>query len=82
LLDDHDNGCLGHYLKIWMDHYACTGEYKGGTVPLVHRDFVITSNYSPEDLYGKDGEEMVAAIRRRCKVIHMTEPFKHLEKEK
>lgn len=21
LLDDHDNACLGHYLKIWCDHY-------------------------------------------------------------
>ena len=24
LLDDHDNPCLGHYLKIWMDHYQST----------------------------------------------------------
>lgn len=76
LLDDHDSPCLGHYLKIWMDRYACNGESKGSTVPLHHTVFIVTSNYSPEQLYEKDGTEMVEAIRRRCKVIHMTEPFK------
>lgn len=76
LLDDHDNACLGHYLKIWCDHYQCTGETKGGTVPLVHEHFIVTSNYSIEALYEKDGPEMIEALKRRCKVIHMTEPFK------
>lgn len=34
ILDDMDKGgaCLGHYLKIWADRYACTGETKGGHV--------------------------------------------------
>lgn len=71
LLDDHDNPCLGHFLKIWSDHYVCHGETKGGTVPLVHRDFVVTSNYSIEQLYAKDGPDMVAAIKRRMTEIHM-----------
>ena len=75
LLDDHDDACLGHLLKIWMDHYDCTGESKGGTLPLLHRDFVVTSNYSIEKLYEGKGQEMIDAIKRRCKVIHMTEPF-------
>jgi len=75
LLDDHDNPCLGHYLKIWMDHYPCNGEVKGASVPLYHDTFIVTSNKSIADLYEKDGEEMVAAITRRCKVIHMTDPF-------
>lgn len=51
LLDDHDNPCLGHFLKIWADHYPCSGETKGGTVPLMHRDIVVTSNKSIEQLY-------------------------------
>jgi len=48
LLDDHDNPCLGHFLKIWMDRYACKGESKGSTVPLQHTTFIVTSNYSIE----------------------------------
>lgn len=77
LLDDHDSPILGHLLKTWCDHYPVKGEYKGGTVPLVHERFIVTSNYSIDELYEKDGPLMVAAIKRRCKVIHMTEPFVH-----
>ena len=66
LLDDHDNGCLGHYLKIWMDRYACNGESNGGTLALSHDIFIVTSNYSIEQLYEKDGPEMIEAIKRRC----------------
>lgn len=32
VLDDLDSDCLTHYLKIWADKWACTGEIKGGTV--------------------------------------------------
>jgi len=70
LLDDHDNPCLGHFLKIWADKYACTGEVKGGTVPLLHRKFIVTSNYSPRSLYKDAGEEMIQAIERRFEIIH------------
>ena len=50
ILDDFDKGgaCLGHYLKIWTDRYACTGETKGGQIPLNYDKFIITSNYTPE----------------------------------
>ncbi len=82
LLEDHDNGCLGHLLKLWMDHYPVSGETKGGNVALVHRDFVVTSNYTPEQLYEKDGSDMVKAIRRRCKVMEMPEtPFTDQQKD-
>lgn len=67
LLDDLDKRgeCLGHLLKIWLDKWPCSGEVKGGTVPLKHRVFAITSNYLPEDLWGDD-DILVTAIRRRC----------------
>jgi len=42
----------------------------------LHRDFVVTSNYEIEALYKDQGEEMINAIKRRFKVIHMEEPFK------
>lgn len=66
VLDDLDKGgmCLGHYLKIWADKWACTGEVKGGQVNLSHVRFVITSNYSIEELWPED-EEMQTAIKRR-----------------
>lgn len=71
VLDDLDKfgACLGHYLKIWADKWACTGEVKGGTVNLKHRRFIVTSNYSIEELWPED-EEMQQAIRRRFQVTH------------
>ncbi len=72
---------LGHYLKIWADKWACTGEVKGGTVPLNHHRFIVTSNYSINEIYGPDGtendkmrrakEELVKAIERRFKVRYI-----------
>lgn len=69
LLDDLDTNVLGHYLKIWADKWACTGETKGGTVFLRHKLFVVTSNYSIEQLWPTD-LEMQRAIARRFKIIN------------
>lgn len=46
MLEDLDDACLGHYLKIWADKWECTGEVKGDTIPLLHEKFVITSNFT------------------------------------
>lgn len=66
VLDDLDKFgiCLGHYLKIWADKWPCTGEVKGGTINLKHETFIVTSNYTPDDLW-PDDEEMRLAIKRR-----------------
>ena len=50
ILEDFDKmgACLGHYLKIWADKWSCTGEVKGGTVPLKYQKFIITSQYLPD----------------------------------
>lgn len=64
LLDDLDTPVLGHYLKIWMDKWPCSGEIKGGTVALRHTLFVVTSNYTPEVLF--EDATLAAAVRRRC----------------
>jgi hypothetical protein len=53
ILDDMDNDALGHHLKIWTDRYACTGEVKGGTINLQHRKFIVTSNFSIDELFEK-----------------------------
>jgi hypothetical protein len=73
LLDDLDKlggQTLGHYLKIWADKYACTAEVKGSTVNLKHKCFMVTSNYTPDDLWPED-EELCTAIKRRFKVIEV-----------
>ena len=71
ILDDMDTDVLGHYLKIWADRYACTGEIKGGTVNLRHEKFIVTSNFSIESLFEKP--EICAAIKRRFNVVYMGE---------
>lgn len=75
LLDDLDqNGkCLGHLLKIWADKWSCSGEIKGGVVQLQHKQFYVTSNYTPQELW--DDPLLVEAINRRFKFIHMPKKF-------
>jgi len=70
LIDDFDTHgvCLGHYLKIWSDKYAATGEFKGGTCHLHHRTLIITSNYHPNQLF--EDPILCAAIVRRFKIRH------------
>lgn len=68
ILDDLDTNVLGHYLKIWADKWSCTGETKGGTVQLRHRLFVVTSNYSIEQLFNQD-IVLAEAIARRFKQV-------------
>lgn len=65
---DHQGQCLSHHLKIWLDQYAFKGEIKGSSVAVRYTNFIITSNYQPEDLWPSDAI-LVSAIRRRCKFI-------------
>lgn len=76
ILDDLDVNCFGHLLKIWADKWPCTGETKGGTVHLMHDVFVVTSNYTIEELVApkKDltpDEAMISALKRRFKVFKL-----------
>lgn len=83
---DFDGGDkLGHYLKIWADKYACTGETKGGTIPLNHERLIVTNNYSIEDIFGADRDstgkvglakaELVKALKRRFIVRYLDKPY-------
>lgn len=71
IMDDLDTNVLGHYLKIWGDNYFCTGEVKGGTIPLSYKNMVITSNYKISQLW-RDDKVMAAAIARRFKSYTVT----------
>ena len=72
LLDDFDKtgACLAHYMKIWADGYSFNAEIKGGMVRPRYDTLLVTSNYLPEDIFTDDAE-LVAAIRRRFKVIKL-----------
>lgn len=67
-----DSTCLGHYLKIWADHYPCSGEIKGITIPLSHEKLIVTSNYSIDELF-KDPKEaiMIEPLKRRFKEVYL-----------
>lgn len=69
ILDDFDSKELGHHLKIWADAYAFIAETKGGALMIRPKAFVITSNYSPDDL---DWDPKIRdAVKRRFKIIHL-----------
>jgi len=68
ILEDMDDGCLKHYLKIWADKWSCSGETKGGHVHLQHQKFIVTSNFTIEELFGEN-EQIMQAIKRRFEVL-------------
>lgn len=67
ILDDMDSNALGHHLKIWTDRYPCTGETKGGTINLQHDKFIVTSNFTIDQLFG-ESPEICEAVKRRFTV--------------
>lgn len=67
---DPNHKCLAHHLKLWMDKWSFPAEVKGGMRCLRPQRVIITSQYSIEEVF-RDEPATVAAITRRCKVIHM-----------
>lgn len=74
LIDDFelDGKVLGHHLKIWGDRYAFVAETKGGAINIRPKRIIVTSNYSPEMIFGED-REMLGAILRRFNVECMSQ---------
>lgn len=76
ILDEIEKDCkLGHHLKIWTDSYGFIAEIKGEAVKIRPKNFVITSNYSIEEVFGED-MMLVTALKRRFKVVHFPTPYK------
>lgn len=76
LLDDFakSHAVLGHHLLIWSDRYSFIGETKGGALTLRPKALVVTSNFSPDEIWA-DEPETLAAIRRRFQVTHFVGPW-------
>ena len=75
IMDDigPEHHMLGQQLKLWGDRYGMVLENKGGA-STTHKmiNFVVTSQYSIEEVFGGDSKTL-EALRRRFRVIHI--PF-------
>lgn len=67
VLDDLDTEALLHYLKIWADKFPCKGEVKGSTVWLHHDWFVVTSNWTINEICMRTDspDKFYEALKRR-----------------
>lgn len=66
---------LSTLLKKWSDIYSLTGEVKGGSVDLVYKVFVITSNYTINQIFSTQEDiDLNIAIARRFHEIEYPEP--------
>ncbi len=70
LLEDFDFAKLAHHLKLWADKWGSHGEVKGGLTPLLHSQFIITSNYTIAQLFADD-VALCAAVSRRFQQLTM-----------
>lgn len=72
IMDDFgpEHTCLGYHLKIWGDRYGCSLEIKGGSLTRKFDHFVVTSQYTIEELFGNEPKTLEALVRR-FKVIKL-----------
>ena len=55
-------------LLAWFDRYKCTVETKGGQLPLYADKFILTSNFTPEEVY--PDHPQLPALHRRITLIN------------
>lgn len=71
IIEDFDKAhkVLGHHMKIWADRYAFPAEVKGSKRNLRPQKIIVTSNWSPQQIWG-DEPETLDPILRRFNVVH------------
>lgn len=76
VMDDFDTPVLFSYLKRWADRYKVIGEVKGSSVGLTYEQFIITSNFTPQQLADRDlaiSQATVEAVERRFLIVEAQE---------
>lgn len=66
---------INHLLR-WFDRYKCFVETKGGLIPLLACNFIVTSNFLPEECFICNlgvVDPQVPALMRRIEVIRFPE---------
>lgn len=81
IIDDIKPGALtDHQWKTWLDIYPFKAEYKGGYLTIRPRAFIITSNYTPFNVFGDRSDEssLFACMQRRLNFFELrTVEHKH-----
>lgn len=76
VLDDLGSFHLFELLKRWADRYKVVGESKGGGVALSYDKFIVTSNFTPQEL-GMQGTGVpsitIEAIQSRFRILEAIE---------
>lgn len=74
ILDDFGpNGIDINHLLRWFDRYKCLVETKGGMMALFAENFIVTSNFHPEEIFkwGDEVNKQLPALLRRIELIQM-----------
>ena len=71
---DVDHAKLVHHLKIWGDRYPFPIEVKGGSYTIRPQQIIVTSNYSPDQIWERAAD--LEPIMRRFKIIEFTQTEK------
>lgn len=81
IMNDVDSEALLHYMKIWADKFPCKGEVKGHTVWLHHDWFIVTSNFTIEQIcmMKQDGHMFIDAVKRRFEEINVPDNVQYLQ---
>lgn len=66
LIEDFDktHSWMAHLLKLWADKFSFPAEVKGGTIVIRPKRIIITSNYSPMEIWGGDTGSLAPIVDR------------------